>query len=217
MGNIGAIIVTGNYFEPNSFLPMVHTWSLAVEEQIYLLLPIAIKFNKALLPALSGMSFLLYIFQDMFGESASSALFYLSLSRIWEFYLGYLVSKARWALKPTSIRFGQLIVGFSFLILLFPGLWGRNLGTVTSLAAAACIVRCRPLSGRHIKLLRYIGNRAYSLYLFHMPLLYLAKYSPLIYGDNRSIFSFMAVGFSFVLAEISYRKFEFIMKSKHSR
>jgi peptidoglycan/LPS O-acetylase OafA/YrhL len=217
MGNIGSILVTGNYFEPNSFLPMVHTWSLAVEEQIYLLLPLAIKFKKALLPALSGMSFLLYISQDMFGESTSNALFYLFISRIWEFHVGYLVAQARWALKPINVWFGQLIVGFLLLFLLFPDLWSRNLGTITSLAAASCFVLCKPLSGCHIELLKYIGDRAYSLYLFHMPLLYLAKYSPLIYGDDRSIYSFMAVGLTLLLAEISYRKVEFIMKSKNPR
>lgn len=217
MGNIGAILVTGNYFEPDSFLPMVHTWSLAVEEQIYLLLPLAIKFKTALLPALSGMSFLLYIFQDMFGESTSNALFYLFISRIWEFHVGFLVAKTKRSLKTINIWFGHLIVGFSLLFLLFPGLWNRNLGTVTSLVVASCFILCKPLYGWHIKLLKYIGDRAYSLYLFHMPLLYLAKYSPLIYGDNRSIFSFMAVGLTLLLAEVSYRKIEFIMKSKIPR
>lgn len=42
-GNFGAYRYTGNYFNPSSN-PLIHTWSLSVEEQIYLFLPIGLIF-----------------------------------------------------------------------------------------------------------------------------------------------------------------------------
>ena len=217
MGNIGAIIITGNYFEPNSFLPMVHTWSLAVEEQVYLLLPLVIKLNKSVLPVFSAMSFLLYIFKDQFGDSISSALFYLFISRIWEFHVGFLIANPIWSLKPLDIKIGNAVLGLMLIILLFPQVLNFKWGTIISLALASCLILCQPLSGWHINLLVFLGDRAYSLYLFHMPLLYLAKFTPIIYGDNRMIFSCIAIAITFSLAEISYKKIEFIMKRVQSK
>ena len=41
IGNIGAFKYSGNYFSPNPN-PLIHTWSLSVEEQIYLILPVLV-------------------------------------------------------------------------------------------------------------------------------------------------------------------------------
>jgi peptidoglycan/LPS O-acetylase OafA/YrhL len=60
-----------------------------------------------------------------------------------------------------------------------------------------------------VKILQVIGDRSYSLYLFHMPLLYLAKFTPLLYGDQRIVPTMFAVVLTFLLAEVSYRNIEF--------
>jgi peptidoglycan/LPS O-acetylase OafA/YrhL len=39
VGNVGASEYSGDYFSPNPN-PLVHTWSLSVEEQIYIFLPL---------------------------------------------------------------------------------------------------------------------------------------------------------------------------------
>lgn len=214
LGNVGAIVITGNYFSPNSFHPMVHTWSLSVEEQVYIILPLLMRFNKTVLPIFSAFSFFIYIFQDWFPESVSSALFYLFISRVWEFHIGYLATKLRLSTKTTNSQFRHSTLGILLLILLFPSTHSRNIETITSLALATCLVLFKPLSGRHINLFVFLGDRAYSLYLFHMPLLYLAKFTPIIYGDNRSIYSLLAIVATFLFAEISFKKIEFIMKQK---
>jgi peptidoglycan/LPS O-acetylase OafA/YrhL len=69
-----------------------------------------------------------------------------------------------------------------------------------------------PLNARNIattKILQVVGDRSYSLYLFHMPLLYLAKFTPLLYGDRREVPTMFAVALTILLAEISYRKVEY--------
>ena len=59
--------------------------------------------------------------------------------------------------------------------------------------------------------LEWLGNRSYSIYLVHMPLLYIAKYSPitLIGNDENRVFqSIIAVIASILLGSISYSKVE---------
>jgi peptidoglycan/LPS O-acetylase OafA/YrhL len=62
-----------------------------------------------------------------------------------------------------------------------------------------------------IQKLAWVGDRSYSIYLVHMPLLYLAKYSPLMQigaGDNRIIQSMIAVIASILFGALSYSKIE---------
>jgi hypothetical protein len=62
-----------------------------------------------------------------------------------------------------------------------------------------------------IKTFEWVGDRSYSIYLVHMPLLYLAKYSPVTQigtTENRIIQSIIAVVASIVLGALSYSKIE---------
>ena len=60
-------------------------------------------------------------------------------------------------------------------------------------------------------MLSWIGDRSYSIYLLHMPLLYLAKYSDLTYVanfSNRAIQSLLAIALTFWLGHLNYSKVE---------
>ena len=198
-GNLGAIEYSGNYFSPNPN-PLIHTWSLSVEEQIYLLLPIIITVTALLkliinkrnvsriFLFLSFMSLLFFLFPSFyesigilnkFADPVNS--FYFTFSRIWEFIVGaqlYLYKS-----KFTSFEIGKiksLSLTFILLTLFIPIELNEKIGTaiVVILSAAYLSVDSKDRQTKFMGTLAYIGDRSYSIYLIHMPLIYLAKYSP---------------------------------------
>jgi len=102
IGNIGALIYSGDYFAPNPN-PLVHLWSLAVEAQIYFALPLLLigllKFKIKIentLVYLTVLSMIFFAF-PLLSESIFSwfgypnkdqASFYLSFDRFWQFSVG---------------------------------------------------------------------------------------------------------------------------------
>lgn len=105
-GNLGAYKYNGNYFQPNPN-PLVHTWSLSVEEQIYIFIPFlllviltkqtkVLKKNFGIYLLLGSMSLIVFIlpklFQGFFNilgiENPGDFQFYSPTSRIWQFCIG---------------------------------------------------------------------------------------------------------------------------------
>lgn len=101
MGNIGAILYSGDYFAPNPN-PLVHLWSLAVEGQIYLaiapllilLIMIKIKIQSALIFITTlGLTYFLFspsqnIMSWIGYPNEYQASFYLPFDRFWQFLIG---------------------------------------------------------------------------------------------------------------------------------
>lgn len=89
---------TGGYFDRASeFEPLLHTWSLAVEEQFYIFFPLLLlllarrsgRFQFATIVVLCGASFLLSVFAVYWREAAT---FYLLPMRAWELGAGVLLA-----------------------------------------------------------------------------------------------------------------------------
>lgn len=206
LGNVGALTVSGDYFNPDSFMPLVHTWSLAVEEQVYLLLPLLIKWKTRALPVASAISLMLFLFQDYIGLENSAWFFYMILSRIWEFHLGYLIFKSGKSLTLGSVVANSLTV-LLISILAVPFKIHEILATFLVLATSSFIlVQKNDFVFRPLEL---IGARAYTLYLFHMPILYLAKFSPLIYGSDRALYTLIGLFLTIFFSEFTYRYVEY--------
>ena len=103
LGNLAAFNFTTDYFSPN-INPLTHTWSLAVEEQIYIFVPIFLyllhlkKFGRkkfyqvlSLMGAFSlliSMDFTARYFQSLGIASWSKLNYFSTASRFWEFLLG---------------------------------------------------------------------------------------------------------------------------------
>lgn len=221
-GNIGAYKTAGNYFN-STVNPLTHTWSLAVEQQIYIFLPlifllihllIGYKFRKLYFVFISFLiivslylylspAILSFVFLPLGITEPEWAAFYFPTSRLWEFLAGTLA----WCLteKVTTVRLpkeesptlkGGLIWLPLIAILLFPvPIESRLLPIPVVLLTGLILYKADLNITPRIQLtLMWLGNRSYSIYLVHLPLLYIPKASPLFSGLDqfRQIGTFFA-------------------------
>ena len=182
-----------DYFAPEAELqPLVHTWSLGIEEQYYLVFPLAILLlyrlrNSFIAPAIlvvGAVSFLLA--QRVLGSDPSAA-FFLTPYRVWELMIGSLVAAAvhqgHVAVRPNEVlaAIGLALIFAATLLFSaatpFPGAYAL----IPTLGATLVILFATPQTwvGRGLgsRPLVAIGLVSYSAYLWHQPLFTFAKLS----------------------------------------
>jgi peptidoglycan/LPS O-acetylase OafA/YrhL len=178
--------------------PLLHTWSLAVEEQFYLALPLMLwaiwriaRGRRLAIPmalaALTVASFGLTIWLMKTGRTANA--FFMTPPRAWEFLVGGLVASPslpvlRQALAQQIARGVALVV---ILIPIFSLRQGSNFPGFNALApciGAALFIWSGigvPTLNRSayapLNVLRFFGRISYSLYLWHWPLFTFARFS----------------------------------------
>jgi len=225
------LIYTGsNYFVPGMHPSLVtHFWSLAVEEQFYLVWPVVVfsiarlvdqrHLHRALSVTLTaGVSVSAWWSIHLTAGDPVTA-YYSPFTRFWELGLGCLLATVA-SIRP--IRFvwlERLAAGLGVALLVvavttlnspsvYPG-WRAWIPC----AATAALIWAGVGGGRtpaswllSTPPLAYVGDISYSLYLFHFPLLELAKESPswLSSVDGR----LLAIGGTVVCAICSYHRLE---------
>ncbi len=179
---------TGGYFDSSADrLPLLHLWSLGVEEQFYLLWPLGLLLllrlrRQWVVPAVGLCGALSLGLAEVLLYVAPNAAFYEMPARFWELALGGLV-----ALRPRQeLADGAKFAGAGVLLVLastalpivhFPGVGalpavlgaGLLIYAVhgsTQLGWAGALLRSRVMV--------FLGLISYSLYLWHWPLLALA-------------------------------------------
>ncbi|OJF91969.1 acyltransferase family protein [Pararhizobium antarcticum] len=207
---------TGYFAAAAEEQPLLHTWSLAVEEQYYVIFPLVImlcwRFGRTALVAIIAVVALLSLLLAQYGSiHFASANFYLPTTRAWELLAG---SLAAFALsgrtqKPNDILSlaGLALIVFSIFaydeLTPFPSFYALPpvIGAVLIiLFGAQGTLVARLLSTRAMV---GIGLISYSTYLWHQPLFAFARIRSLT-EPTTAVFLTLAAA-SLVLAYFSWR------------
>lgn len=232
LGNFGAYKFGGNYFHPGIGNPLLHFWSLSVEEQIYVFLPVALftlyLVNRRWFKKTGRIFFLLlfiisvfFTFHEelltsiyaQFFAVPSSFSFYSPITRFWEFAAGGLVAFTyRPQIKLYLSTFAKHLLNLLFFVsLIFTTSIRTSLILVIVVTTTCALIFTNSLEvlpQKAIRFLSYFGDRSYSLYLVHLPIFHifiLSPYAHVAFGDLSLFASLAALIASILLSDLLYR------------
>ena len=182
---------TSDYFDSASFTkPLLHTWSLGVEEQFYLFWPALLfalsrlKSQVLIFYSICSLLLLSLFFSQYFLSANSAATFFIAPFRIFEFSIGALVIYLP-NIKNNTKFFHLLLYCIGLLAILYSVL---SYDSSTSFPGFNALLPCFGAflclySGKDVshfkfpifKFVNYVGIISYSLYLIHWPVIVLYR------------------------------------------
>lgn len=211
-------------------IPFLHTWTLSIEEQFYLVLPIFLfivyKFYKTkIFTFLAILIFLSLVFSQWASLYHHIFNFYFSLSRAWELLVGTLIAYMHYKKKIKYKKYLNEINSFLGLVLIFFSFFffktestHPSFFTLIPIIGTCLIIffidkktftyRC--LSNR---VLVFIGLISYSLYLWHYPLISFVRI--LEFNFNNFIVKILILVLVFFLSLLSFFFVEKQFRNKH--
>ena len=214
------------YFMPAATtFPLLHTWSLAIEEQFYIFLPLLVLLVHRLwrrglwlvLLAATLLSLALSVRSALQGPPSD---FYMPQLRAWELLLGTLIAWNRLPAPRAKIwREGASVVGIVLIIVAattltswtpFPG----YAALVPCVGTALIIAAGRwgdSLVARALSLppLVFLGRISYSLYLWHWPIFVFIKMSEHFPAEqNKAVVRLLAVAATLIISTLSWKYVE---------
>jgi len=209
-----------DYFDaPLDTHPLLHTWSLAVEEQFYIVFPLLLlltyRFGRKVWAGAIGALFVVSLAASVWLTNTDpAAAFFVTPTRAWELMLGALLAAgAVPAIRSQAVREVAALAGIGLIGLAvfafspetpFPG-WTALvpcLGTALLIQSAGHGAQSTVSRALSLKPVVFVGLISYSLYLWHWPLLVFARYVNFGPLDTLQVVGIVAA--SFLLAALSW-------------
>lgn len=211
----------GYFADATDIVPLLHTWSLSVEEQYYLIFPLIVllaskRGASAVRITIAALLFLSFGVSLFLMSADPSAAFYLFPPRAWELLVGCALGARMVPAIPLPYREPAAAIALAAFLLCaatydkdmqFPG-WTA----LVPCAAAAILIHSASFSTTRIasvlstQPLVYLGLISYSLYLWHWPIIVFYKAAA---GHHLSgLEKFLLIGASLAAAHLSWRFIE---------
>jgi len=240
-----SLFFTSNYFfyfsgelydaTPSLLKPFLHTWSLSVEEQFYLLYPVILYFSfkyfkNFLNKILFSLIFIsIFVMVGYFYTNQSLA-FFNFLTRFWELLIGALIANNQSKISSLnlSILKKNIISFFGLILIIYPVLFfNKNIlyGYIYTFVSVVGVSLIISFHDREIlinkiltnKILVFLGLISYSLYLWHYPIFAFGRITE-FFGDGVSkkliFLTFIFSLFTYYIIEKPFRNYNFISVKK---
>lgn len=209
-----------DYFADSfKFIPLLHTWSVAVEEQFYLLFPAFLFLvwawqRKFILASLVVLIIASLGYAEAIGTNYATENFYLLPSRIWELMFGAVLTVLEMKYSRRSTKFlnmtmvltGLLVLLACFMLFddsfIHPGF--VTLIPVLATCAIIWFSGGQDLGTKFLtsRLMVSIGLISYSIYLWHMPILTFSRFANI--GELSQTVKIVFIPVTLFLSYFSY-------------
>ncbi len=224
-----------NYFDVSSYYkPLLHTWSLGVEYHFYLIWPLLVWFINSIFSKKFFINlFLIFLIifsvilnlyvisfgpifenQLLYGKYVSDTIFFLTPFRIFEFIFGYLLVVNEQRFKNNFINQILFLMGFIMIVYASINFDGKtpfpSYNALLPTFGAFLLIFSKGCSLSKIllknKIINYLGNISFSLYLYHWPVLIFYKYYK--FTDVFLIEKGLCIILSILISHLSYKFIE---------
>lgn len=236
MSNWWFIIEDVSYFEALEANPLKHLWSLAIEEQFYIIWPIILLFMLVFVKRLGRVWLITFILSLVSlivmivlsePQMDNSRVYFGTDTRAHSLLIGALLAyifppfRLKAQIDRTSgavlngigiVSLGVLIYMFTFVSASHYWIYAGGLYLIAAITTLLIAASVHPTTFFATKLLGnplfvFIGKRSYSLYLWHYPIITLSN-TYFIQGQVPFYMIIIQVVLTFVMAEVSYRFIE---------
>ncbi len=211
--------------------PLLHTWSLGVEEQFYIFFPLFLLiilkyFEKYKIFLLSIIIFSSLLFSLKISSTNPSFNFYFLTSRIWELLVGAIIVFWKDNIRFFEVLNKNVISLFGFILIIFSFFYFKEVNNhpsfFTILPVFGCFLILLDKSKDNFinkilsfKILRGLGLISYSLYLWHYPLLVFGKITNFTGVENDNlVFKFLIILIAIILSIITFFFIENFFRKK---
>ncbi|WP_313098804.1 acyltransferase family protein [Epilithonimonas sp.] len=197
---------------------LLHTWSLGVEWQFYLIYPIFFLFLKSITKNkekrfwsfVLGLSFLSFLWMIKVSSTDNNFAFYMLPSRFWELSIGGLAyimgknNKLNYTPKIVIVTAGIIAIILCSIFINERNIWPSFYTIIPVLSTVAILGMDIDIKIFSNRLVKFFGDISYSLYLWHWPWFILFKY----FGFLGGYYTIVLIALSILSAYLSFRLIE---------